>query len=225
MTQPTPSSSELFPADRAVLDLLRERDAQTVAELAESLGLTLNAVRRPVTRLLALGFIAGEVDRTGWGRPSKRFSLTAEGRRQTGNNFADLATVMWQELRAIEDPAVRRGLLVRLASRMAEMYSREIEGETPAERMKSLAELFSRRQMPFEISPAEATEAAGETSSSELPVLRALACPYPDLAEMDRTVCAMERLMFGELVGESLRLDTCRLDGDTCCTFAPAAAQ
>jgi len=59
--------------------------------------------------------------------------------------------------------------------------------------------------------------------SGDLPLLRATACPYPDLAEQDRTVCSMERMMFSELVGENLRLSDCRLDGHSCCTFQPVA--
>ncbi len=68
--------------------------------------------------------------------------------------------------------------------------------------MESLAALFRERQIPFEVD-----------RSHELPLLRATACPYPDLAEQDRAVCSMERLMFSELLGTNVRLSNCRLDG------------
>jgi predicted ArsR family transcriptional regulator len=58
----------------------------------------------------------------------------------------------------------------------------------------------------------------------QLPVLTALACPYPELAEQDRSVCAMERLLMSELIGEDVRLSECRLDGDSCCRFETARA-
>ena len=74
--------------------------------------------------------------------------------------------------------------------------------------MESLAEVFRQRQIPFEVD-----------RSRELPTLRAAACPYPDLAEQDRSVCSMERMLFSELVGENLRLTDSRLDGHSCCTF------
>ena len=45
--------------------------------------------------------------------------------------------------------------------------------------------------------------------------------PIPELAEQDRTVCSMERMMFSELLGENVRLSDCRLDGHNCCTFEP----
>jgi predicted ArsR family transcriptional regulator len=51
-------------------------------------------------------------------------------------------------------------------------------------------------------------------------VLTALACPYPDLAEQDRGICAVEKMMFTEMLGTPVRLTECRLDGaSTCCRF------
>jgi predicted ArsR family transcriptional regulator len=60
--------------------------------------------------------------------------------------------------------------------------------------------------------------------SGALPVLSALACPYPELAELDRGVCTMEKLMLSEVLGESVRLSACRLDGASCCTFTPSTS-
>jgi hypothetical protein len=41
---------------------------------------------------------------------------------------------LWQEIRAIEDPEVRRGLLARIAKTMAGMYAKDIDGATTAGR-------------------------------------------------------------------------------------------
>jgi len=136
--------------------------------------------------------------------------VTEKGRRRAGANFADLAMALWEEIREIKDPEVRRGLLQRISRRLATLYADEIHGSSLDERMESLAEVFRQRQIPFEVD-----------RSNDLPLLRATACPYPDLAEKDRTVCSMERMMFSELLGENLRLGDCRLDGHNCCTFEP----
>ena len=55
-------------------------------------------------------------------------------------------------------------------------------------------------------------------------MLTALACPYPELAKLDRSVCTMEKLMLSEILGENVRLSECRLDGANCCTFTPSAS-
>ena len=202
--------SELVPSDVTILDLLRKREWMTVTDFRSALGVTSTAVRQRLTRLLAQGFLQRElIETNGRGRPSHRYCLTPEGRRQTGANFGDLAVALWQELRAIEDVEVRRGLLQRLSSRLAESYSDQIQGETVQERMEALAALFQQRQIPFEVQQDEC----------QLPILTTFACPYPELAEQDATICAVERLMFSELLGQKVNLDRCRLNGDTCCSF------
>jgi predicted ArsR family transcriptional regulator len=195
-------------SDIGILDLLRKAGPLGVSQLASAMRVTATAVRQRLARLMAQGLVDRELSRAGRGRPSHRYRLTDKGRRQTGANFADLAMALWNEVRTIQDPEVRRGLLQRIAKTMAAMYSDKISGSTTAERMQSVSQVFAERNVPFEVE-----------GTADLPVLTAVACPYPQLAEQDRSVCAMERLMFAELVGDGVRLTDCRLDGDTCCRF------
>lgn len=203
-------SEESVSSDVAVLDLLRKRDSMTVSQLAEAMQVTATAVRQRLNRLLAHGLIERTAAKSGRGRPSHRYVLTNKGRRRAGTNSADLAIVLWQEIREIRDPEVRGGLLRRISRRLAGMYADRVNGSSLAERMGELAELFRERRIPFEVD-----------HSGELPVLNVLACPYPDLADRDRSTCAMERMLFSDLLGESVHLTRCRLDGDRCCTFQP----
>jgi predicted ArsR family transcriptional regulator len=198
-------STETTTSDVGLLDILRKSGPASVAQLAAAMGVTATAVRQRLTRLLAQGDIERTTERTSRGRPVHRYGLTEKGRRRAGANFADLATALWDEMRSIRDPEVRRGLLARISSRMATLYAAQIRGSNLDERMQSLAELFRQRQIPFDVE-----------HSGELPLLHARACPYPELAEKDRSVCAMEKNLFSELLGESVRLSNCRL------TFEPA---
>ena len=195
-------------SDTALLDLLRKCETMTVAELAGAMGVTATAVRQRLNRLLGQGYIERSATSEGRGRPSHHYGLTLMGRRKTGSNFADLAIALWQEIRAIEDIEVRRGLLQRVAKRMVAMYHDQLDGNSVEEKMASLVELFADRQVPVSVDVVD-----------ELPVLTVMACPYPELAEQDRSICSMERMMFAELVGDGLTLTQCRLDGSNCCTF------
>jgi predicted ArsR family transcriptional regulator len=195
-------------SDIGILDLLRKAGPLGIAQLAKATGVTPTAVRQRLVRLMAGGLVDRELARAGRGRPSHRYALTEKGRRQTGANFVDLALALWREVRAIEDPQVRRGLLQRIARTMAMMYGSQVTGTTTAERMRSVSRVFAERDVPFAVD-----------ESDSLPVLTALACPYPELAEQDRGICALERMMFSELVGDGLKLTDCRLDGDQCCRF------
>jgi DeoR family suf operon transcriptional repressor len=197
-------------SDIGVLDLLRKHGPLNVAHLTAAMEVTATAVRQRLTRLLAQGDIEREAQRISRGRPVHRYELTEKGRRRAGANFADLAIALWQEIREIKDPEVRRGLLQRIGGRLASLYASRIRGSTTEEKLESLAEMFRERQIPFDVE-----------RRNDLPLLQARACPYPELAEQDRSVCSMERMMFSELVGENLKLSNCRLDGHNCCTFEP----
>src|SRR5262245_46423533 len=206
----TRAMPEAESSDIALLDLLRKHGRLSVAQLGEAMAVTATAVRQRLTRLLAQGDIEREAQRISRGRPIHRYGLTEKGRRRAGANFADLAIALWEEIRAISDPEVRRGLLTRISGRMAALYAGQIRGSTIEEKMESLAELFRQRQIAFDVE-----------TSHDLPLLHARACPYPEMAERDRGVCAMEKNLFSELLGENVRLSNCRLDGHSCCTFEP----
>ncbi|MCA9217304.1 MAG: MarR family transcriptional regulator [Planctomycetales bacterium] len=198
-------------SDNAILDLLRRRQNASIGEMQDVLGVTATAVRQRVNRLLALGLIQRKRSRNdGPGRPGHEYSLTDSGHKTSGANFADLAIALWTEIRELKDPEVRRGLLQRISARLAEKYRTQIGDGDLSDRMKSVAELFGERHVPCDVQ---------ECDTSGLPVLTVLACPYPTLAEQDRTVCSMEKMLMSELLGESVALSRCRLDGEACCTF------
>jgi len=200
-------------SDSVMLDMLRRNSALGIGQLAEGMGVTATAIRQRLNRLMRQGLIertAGRGDDmpAGRGRPSFRYRLTDRGLRLAGDNFGDLAVAMWKEIRAVKDPEVRRGLLERISTAMANMYAPQVSGESVEERMNSVSHLLKGRGVPFSVA-----------RSGALPVLVAEACPYPGLPEQDRSLCAMERMLFSKLISQDVRLTGCRLDGASCCTF------
>jgi DeoR family transcriptional regulator, suf operon transcriptional repressor len=200
-------------SDKAMLDVLRRNGAVTISVLVTEMGVTATAVRQRLQRLMADGLIQRQAENKGRGRPNHRYSLTEKGERSAGTNFADMADVLWDEIKSVEDPEIRRGLLKRIAGRLAARYRNEVGGETLGDRMTALADVMGEREIPFRVE-----------QNGALPVLSALACPYPELAMRDRSVCTMEKIMLSEILGENVRLSECRLDGATCCTFTPSAS-
>lgn len=200
-------------SDQTIVDYLRRRPAATIGELVQFTGVTATAVRQRLTRLMDKGWIERSSEAAGRGRPMHRYSLTPAGVRSGGTNYDLLAQVLWDEVRQIQDPEVRQGLLQRISERLADLYRERMNGETLRERMAELVELMGEHDLPFELE-----------GSNELPVLTALACPYPGLAEQDRGVCAMEKMLFSSVLGEGVKLSACRLDGATCCTFETSGA-
>jgi len=208
MSTKTTASGNSETSDEAILDLLRQSGPQGVSDLADATAVTATAVRQRLNRLMGQGLVEREVRRAGRGRPSHQYRITDEGLRRAGTNYADLAIALWNEVRSIPDGEVRRGLLRRLAATLSQHYGGSVSGENLTERMESLAELMEERKVPFKVE-----------TEGDLPVLTALACPYPEIAEADRAVCAMERMLFSEMLGTNVKLGECRLDGASCCTF------
>ncbi len=155
---------------------------------------------------------------SGRGRPSYRYHLTDRGLELSGTNYMDLARVMWQEIRAIEDSNIRNGLVERLAKHLADRYRNEltrtdesglvVEKQSLADKMREVIQLMGERDVPLDMEENEG-----------LPVLNVLSCPYPNLAKQDSAICELETLMLSELLGEKVELDSCRLEGGNCCSF------
>lgn len=207
--------------DRRLVDHLRRQPAASVGEFMDLLSVTATAVRQRLNRLMAEGLIDRELvqpdgekpsgQARGRGRPGYVYRLTDQGRYQSGNNYDDLVQVMWEEIRSISDPEVRVGLVKRLATKLAGRYADQIEAEGLTERMQELVQLMGDRDIPVDLD-----------ESDGLPILTMLACPYPQIAEQDRAICAMEKIMISEVLGQGVRLSECRLDGDDCCSFMPS---
>ncbi len=206
-------STQTETSDQAMLNLMRRNGAVTISALVAEMGVTATAVRQRLQRLMASGLVERHTERKERGRPNHRYSLTEKGERSGGNNFADMAVVLWEEIKSVDDPAIRRGLLKRIADRFVAKYRDRVAGDTLEQRMGTLAETMREREIPFSVN-----------TSGALPVLSALACPYPELAKADRSVCTMEKLMLSEILGNNMRLSECRLDGANCCTFTPTAS-
>ena len=147
----------------------------------------------------------------GRGRPKYTYQASVAAHKRLGQNYADLALVLWDELmHAVEDRKLRRLLFGRVIDKLADQYRSEVRGDEWQGRMVELGTILAERGIETEV-----TDATDEI----LPILRQHSCPYYALAEVDRAVCALERKMFEKVLGRSLRLSRCRLDGHRSCDF------
>ena len=198
-------------SDRALLDLLRRRGPMTVAEMSEQLGVTGTAVRNRLSRLLDSGLVERRAEARGRGRPRHAYQASVEAQKRLGQNYAELAVVLWEEMMTtVEDRKLRRLLFARITERLAEMYRGRVSGPEWEGRLVQLTTLLHDRGVEAEV----ARDGVGA-----FPMLRQHSCPYYELAETDRAICALERKMFEKVLGRGLRLSQCRLDGDHSCDF------
>ena len=198
-------------SDRLLLDLIRRHGPLTIVEMAGRLQVTATAVRNRLTRLVGSGMVERRTEHGGRGRPRHTYQASVEAHKQLGQNYADLAVVLWDEMmRTIEDPKLRRLMFARITNRLADVYRSQVHGNEWEGRLVQLGTILHERGIEAEVM-------AGDGGS--LPLLRQHSCPYYELAEVDRAVCSMERKMFEKVLGRGLRLSQCRLDGHRSCDF------
>jgi len=198
-------------SDRSLLDLIRRHGPLTIQEMVEHLGVTPTAVRNRLTRLVSSGMVERESEQGGRGRPKHTYKASVEAHKKLGQNYADLAVVLWDEMmRSVEDRKLRRIIFGRITDRLAEVYRAQVTGDAWENRLVQLGTILHGRGIETEVTPGD---------GSMMPVLKQHSCPYYELAQLDRAVCAMERKMFEKILGRGVRLSQCRLDGHRSCDF------
>jgi len=198
-------------ADRSLLDLIRRHGPMTVTEMADLQGVTATAVRNRLTRLVESGMVERRSEHGGRGRPKHTYQASVAAHKQLGQNYSDLALILWDEMmRTVEDRKLRRVLFARITDRLAELYRSQVTGEEWERRLVQLGTVLHDRGIETEVTRGD---------GGSMPVLKQHSCPYYELAEVDRAVCAMERKMLEKVLGRGLRLSQCRLDGHRSCDF------
>ena len=198
-------------SDRALLDLIRRGGPLTVAEMAASLGVTGTAIRNRLARLLGDGLVERRAEHGARGRPRHAYQVSVLAQKRLGQNYADLAVALWEEMmNTVADRKLRRLLFIRVTDRLAEIYRGQMTGQEWEGRLVQLSNLLHDRGVEAEVT---------NDASGAIPILRQHSCPYYELAEADPAICALERKMFEKVLGRSLRLSQCRLDGDRFCDF------
>lgn len=204
-------------ADRSLLDLIRRQGPMTVSDMSRQLGVTATAVRNRLTRLLESGMVERQAEHVGRGRPRHAYQASAEAQKRLGQNYADLAVILWEEMmNTVEDSKLRRLLFTRITARLADLYRDRVTGEEWEGRLVQLTSLLHDQGVEAEVA---------HDGSVSIPILRQHSCPYHELAELDPAICALERKMFEKILGRGLRLSQCRLDGDRSCDFEAKPGQ
>lgn len=195
-------------ADRDFLRRVHRLDTATVQELCDELGVTATAVRQRLGRLVAGGFVGRKEVREGRGRPHHTYSITDRGLRELGDNYSELAAILWEELRSLPDGRVRRAVLDRIQEAMARRYGRGVDGRTVKERIEQLRRTLAESGFDVEVD-----------AQGRLPVLRENNCPYYDLASADSSICELEQRVFERVLGAPVALTHRCVDGHNCCEF------
>jgi predicted ArsR family transcriptional regulator len=202
-----------------ILDYLHREHSGTVKDFARQLELTPTGVRQHLTVLERDGLISAHEERGRVGRPALVYSLTDKGEALYPKNYAALANLLMEEVRAVAGADVLQRILRRVSDRMAQQSRDRTEGKSLAERVEVATQLM-REQGCI----ASCEERDGVFYLSEC------TCPYPAVARRNSAVCALEVDLVRRLTGADARLVSSLLRGDRACVYRirptgqPAAA-
>jgi len=199
-------------ADGQFLARLNRLGKCTVQDLCDDLGVTATAVRQRLTRLMSLGLVERDTAPADRGRPHHVYRVTEAGRRQLGDDYGELARLLWREVRQIDDAELRTRLMARLREALVERYG-GARGEA------SLGDRFRRLKQTLEPQGFEVDVDERQRGDELLPVLREHSCPYHDMAAEDSSICELEQSVFEEVLGVPVVLTQCCRDGHSCCEF------
>jgi predicted ArsR family transcriptional regulator len=195
--------------DREILEYLHQSAGVDVQSLCELLGVTRTAVRQRISRLESAGLIVSDLQGQSRGRPRNIYRVTAEGLHALGENYRQLAVVLWEAITGFEDEDVRIRLLARVRDVLAERFRRQLGScENLDDRLDLLAS--EMKSSGFNV---ESDHHGG------LRILRETSCPFPLLAEVDDAICQVERQVLEQVLGAPVEVRSRCRDGHGCCEF------
>lgn len=194
-------------SDGQFLNELHRIGPQTVQVICSAMGVTATAIRQRLNRLQGSGFVSRNLVRSGRGRPHHVYQVTEKGLRQLGDNYGDLALILWREMNKISDPEVRRDVTNRIRDALVARFG-HLDGSTLRDRMRQFRDLLIGRGYDVELA-----------ADGLLPIIRENNCPYQDIADEDRGICDLEQEVFQRVLGADVKLSTCCRDGHHCCEF------
>ena len=210
VSENTDMQSRLNSAERQFLEWIQQ-GASTVRTLCDASGVTATAVRQRLARLDSLGYVRRRPTSHGRGRPFHSYEVTTRGLRQLGENYQELAELLWDVIAGTNDPATREKMFSTLRTLMAARYGSGVTGHAMAERLQQLRN--SLVEHGFRVETVAKNEQPG------LPVLREHHCPFPDLARRGTELCELEQAVFSDVSGAHVALTSCCRNGDHCCEF------
>ncbi|MDP4804121.1 MAG: winged helix-turn-helix transcriptional regulator [Candidatus Nanopelagicales bacterium] len=210
-----------FPGEAAerIARLLLSDGPATARELAELLGMSSTAVRRPLLALCEAGLVAqtgqppyGPSRAVRRGRPSQIFSLTDEGRSACDQGYDGLALEALRYLRDTGDANAVEGFAKARARRLLGVREDGSVSSSGQPDPESLAALLT-------IAGFAATFEPNEAGSHQLCQHN---CPVVEAAKEFPELCDAETEVLSEILGLHVtRLATLAQGGHVCTTLIP----
>lgn len=199
-----------------VLRFVRGRREATVAQLAEVLDVSAQAVRRHLDGLRADGLLDARLERHGVGRPSLVFFATERGEELSGRTYLQLLSRLFRHLEKMDADEVGGGsgrqvldqVFSGIATEVAADHESEVRGATLMERVAEASRALEREGI---VDSWKQEDGVYQMLNGE--------CPYLRLAEMSDAACRSDRQTIELLVDGQVDQTKRIVDGASVCEY------
>jgi predicted ArsR family transcriptional regulator len=200
-----------------ILEILKEREGATVAELAESLHMAPVSVRHHLDILQGDNLISVDrLERKGnVGRPQQIYALTNDANEHFPDNFAALASGLVRQLKRVLPPEQVEAAFKSLAEDFAGKIQPTLADLSVEERLERVTSFLNERGYLARWEVDESDEDGGF-------LLHKCNCPYAGVSDEHNELCLMDQALINELMGESCQRIQSMAKDARCCTYRVA---
>lgn len=191
-----------------ILSSLKRVGGLTTRDLAQSLGLSINATRHHLRELEEEGLIGFAREQRGVGAPTHTWHLTASGQALFPQRYKELLTEVLERVAA---QAGRQAVVAALETRFLDLASTlrvELEHALPAERMEAVLRVLAEGGYMAEWRE----ESGGLRLTEHNCAVRALAERFPE-------ICEAEARFLTEVLAAAVERESHMLAGCTACEY------
>ncbi len=202
-----------------ILEILKEREGATVAELAEVLEMAPVSVRHHLDLLQGDNLICVDrLERKGnVGRPQQVYALTPDANEYFPDNFAALALGLVRQLKRVLPPDQVEAAFCNLAQDFAGKLEPQLAGLDTEHRLDRVTAFLNERGY---LARWERDE--DDPAGSYL--LHKCNCPYAGVSDRHSELCLMDQVLINELVGEPCLRTQSMAEDSRCCTYRVGGA-
>jgi len=200
-----------------ILRYVRGRRDTTVAQLADSLHLSQQAVRRHLDGLRADGLVDVKQERHGVGRPTLLFYTTERGEELAGRTYLQMLTRLFKHLEKLDGSQVSGAdgqqvleqVFSGIASEMAADHIGEVHGSTLDQRIDEVSKALEREGI---------VDSWEKLDNGTYHIVNE-ECPYLRLAELSDAACKSDRRSIELLIGADVEQTLRIVDGAPACEY------
>ena len=201
---------------KQILQILKESEGATVAELAEKLEMAPVSVRHHLDILQGDNLICvNRVERKGCvGRPQQIYVLTVDANDYFPNNFAALAGNLVRQIKQVLPDDQVEGAFRAMAQQIADELSKggELADRSIEQQLARITHFLNERGYLARWEPVSVNPQDGY-------LLHKCNCPYAGVAAEHHELCLMDQVMIDKLFGQPCLRTQSMVENGHCCTY------